>query len=54
MTKKYDAEFAVATITRIRDGIAAIYLNSAPSNCQSQLINAVNTTFSTCATNKPL
>ena len=34
VTNKYDEEFAVATITRIRDAIAAIYVNTAPQNCQ--------------------
>ena len=28
VTNKYDEEFAVATITRIRDAIAAIYVNT--------------------------
>ena len=28
VTNKYDEEFAVATITRIRDNIAAIYVNT--------------------------
>ena len=31
-TNKYDEEFAVATITRIRDAIAAIYVNTTPQN----------------------
>ena len=34
VTYKYDEEFAVATITRIRDAIAAIYVNTvAFGNC---------------------
>ena len=32
VTNKYDEEFAVATITRIRDGIAAIYVNTTQQN----------------------
>ena len=35
VTNKYDEEFAVATITRIRDAIAAIYVNTTPQTCQS-------------------
>ena len=31
-SNKYDEEFAAATITRIREAIAAIYINSAPKN----------------------
>ena len=30
VTNKYDEKLAVATITRIRDGIAAIYINTTP------------------------
>ena len=36
VTKKYDKEFAVETITRIRDAIAAIYVNTTQQTCQSQ------------------
>ena len=50
VTKKYE-EFAVATITRIRDAIAAFSIKLAPLNCQSWLLNAVITTNSTRATN---
>ena len=46
---KSDEEFAVATITRIREAIAAIYINTRPQNCQSQHFNSVNQTHSTCA-----
>ena len=41
VTKKYDEEFAVATITCIRDAIAAIYVNTTPTSCQSQHFNSV-------------
>ena len=51
VTNKYDKEFAVATITRIRDAIAAIYVNSTPQNCQSQHFSSVNHTHSTRASN---
>ena len=44
VTNKYEEEFAVATITRNRDAIAAFYGNSAPLNCQSQHIDEINTT----------
>ena len=47
--KKYDEEFAVATITRIRDAIAAIYVNTTQQNCQSKHFNSVNYTHSTRA-----
>ena len=46
VTNKYDEEFAVATITRIREPIAAIYVNTT-QNCQSQHFNSVNYTHST-------
>ena len=46
---KYDEEFAVATITRIRDAIAAIYINTAQQTCQSQHFCCVNHTHSTRA-----
>ena len=49
VTNKYDEEFAVASITRIRDAIAAIYVNTTPQNCQSQQFNSVNYTHSTRA-----
>ena len=49
VTNKYDEEFAVATITRIRDAIAAIYVNSTKQNCQSQHVCSVNHTHSTRA-----
>ena len=46
---KYDEEFVVATITRIRDAIAANYINTKPLYCQSQHFNSVNHTHSTRA-----
>ena len=49
ITNKYNEEFAVATITRNRDAIASIYINSTPQNCQSQHFNSVNQTHSTLA-----
>ena len=49
VTNKYDEEFAVATITRIRDAIAAIYVNTTQQNCESQHPNSVNYTHSTRA-----
>ena len=49
VTNKYDEEFAVATITRIRDAIAAIYVNTTQQNCESQHLNSVNYTHSTRA-----
>ena len=36
VTNKYDEEFAVGTITRIRDAIAAIFVNTTQQNYQSQ------------------
>ena len=48
-TNKYDEEFVVATITRIRDAIAAIYVNTTQQNCQSQHFCSVNHTHSTRA-----
>ena len=51
ITNKHDEEFAVATITRIRDAIAAIYVNTTQQNCQSQQFSSVNYTHSTL--NKP-
>ena len=49
VTNNYDEEFAVATITRIRDAIAAIYQNTTQQNCQSQHFSSVNHTLSTRA-----
>ena len=49
VTNKYDEEFAVATITRIRDAIAAIYVNTTQQTCQSQHFCSVNHTHSTRA-----
>ena len=49
VTNKYDEEFAVATITRIRDAIAAIYVNTTQQTCQSQHFCSVNHTDSTRA-----
>ena len=49
VTNKYDEEFAVATITRFHDAIAAIYVNTTQQNCQSQHICSVNHTHSTRA-----
>ena len=46
ITDKYDEEFAVATTTRIRDAIAAIYINNTGQKCQSQHFNSVNHTHS--------
>ena len=51
VTNKYDEEFAVATITRICDAIAAIYVNTTPQNCQSQHFSSVNQTHCTRASN---
>ena len=47
VTNKYNGEFTIKTITRIRYAIAAIYINSTPQNCQSQQFNSVNHTHST-------
>ena len=49
VTNKYDEEFAVATITRICDAIAAIYVKTTEQNCQSQHFCSVNLTHSTRA-----
>ena len=49
VTSKYDEEFAVATITRIRDAIAAVFVNTAQQNCQAQHFSSVNHTHSTRA-----
>ena len=51
VTNKYDEEFAVATITRIREAIAAIYVNNTQQNSQSQHFSSVNHTHSTRASN---
>ena len=48
-TNKYDEEFAVATITRIRDAIAAFYVYTTQQTCQSQHFSSVNHTHSTRA-----
>ena len=49
VTNKYGEEFAAATITRICDAMAAIYVNTTQQNCQSQHICSVNHTHSTRA-----
>ena len=49
VTKEYDEEFTVATITGIPDAIAAIYTNTIPQNCQSQHFSSVNYTHFTRA-----
>ena len=49
VTNKYDEEFAVATITRICDAIAAIHVITTPQTCQSQHFNSVTHTHSTRA-----
>ena len=49
VTNKYDEEFAVAIITRFRDSIAAIYVNSTPQNCQPHHFYSLNHTRSTRA-----
>ena len=49
VTNKYDEEFAVATITRICDAIAAIFVINTPQDCQSQHFNSVTHTHSTRA-----
>ena len=49
VTKNYDEELAAATITRIRDAIAAIFVNTTQQNCQSQHFSSVNHTNSTRA-----
>ena len=54
VTNKYDEEFAVATITRICDAIAAIYVNTTPQTCQSQHFNSVPPTNSTHASHPRL
>ena len=51
VTNKYDEEFVVATIPRIRHAIAAIYINYAPQSRQSQHFNVVNITQSTGSSN---
>ena len=54
VTNKYDEEFAVSTITRNRDAIAAIFVNTTPQNCQSQHFNSVTHTHSTRASHPRL
>ena len=49
VTNKYDEKFAVATITRIREAIAAINANTTQQNCQSQHFSSVNCTHSLSA-----
>ena len=49
VTNKYDEEFAVATITRTCEAIAAIYVNTTQQNCQSQHFCSFNHTHSTSA-----
>ena len=49
VTNKIDEEFVVATITRIRDAIEAIYTYTTPQNCQSHHFGSVNYTHSTRA-----
>ena len=49
VTNKYDEEFAEALITRIRDAIAVIYVNTTQQNCQSRHFSSVNYTHSTRA-----
>ena len=49
VTNKYDEEIAVATITRIRDAIKAIYVNTTRQNCQSKHFSKVSYTHSTRA-----
>ena len=49
VTNKYEEEFAVAAINRIRDAIAAIYVITSQQNCQSQCFNQRQShTFHTC------
>ena len=54
VTNNYDKEFAVATITRICDAIAAIFVNTTPQNCRSQNFNSVTHTHSTRASHPRL
>ena len=49
VTNKYDEEFAVSAITRIRDAIGAIYVNTTQQNCHSQYFSSVNHRHSTSA-----
>ena len=49
VTNKCDEDFAVATITRICDAIAAIYVNTTQQTCRSQHFCSVNHTHSTHA-----
>ena len=52
VTNKYDEEFGVATITRIRDAFAAIYVNTTEQTGQSEPFCSVNHTHST-STSRP-
>ena len=54
VTNKYDEEVAVATITRIRDAIAVIYVNTTQQNCQSQQFSRADHTHSTRASQRAL
>ena len=54
VTNKYDEQFAVATFTRFRDAIAAIFVNTTSQNCQSQHFNSVTRTHSTRASHPRL
>ena len=49
VTNKYDELFAVARTSRIRDAIAAIYVNTTQQTCQSQHFCSINHTHSTRA-----
>ena len=51
ITNKYDEDFVVSTVTRIRDAIAAIYVNTTPQKSQAQHFSSVNHTHSTRASN---
>ena len=49
VTNKSNEEFAIATITQIRDAILVIYIYSTPQKCHSQYFNSVNYTHFTPA-----
>ena len=49
VTNKCDEKFALATITRICEAIAAIYVDTTQQNCQLQHFNSVKYTISTRA-----
>ena len=51
VTNKYDEEFAVAIVTRIRDALTATYVNTTQQNCRSQHFSSVNHTHSTHISN---